>query len=124
MGTDHLEKFFTAIDHIETPEWIKNYLLVSLFTSSRQSNVLAMSWGHLDLNLKLWMIPHKEMKNQEPLIIPLLDQVVKIRHPWKALLKRAWHTARLSIARYTPHYGELASDYRNVYRDYRCKPWA
>lgn len=116
LGSDHLSKFFNTLDHIETPEWLKEYLLISLFTGARQSNVLGMQWSHIDLSLKLWMIPREEMKNKDPMIIPLLDplieilekrkkttssifvfpsvksktgHIVNIRKPWKALLKRA-----------------------------------
>ncbi len=78
MTTDHLSKFFLALENPATPEYLKDYLLISLYTGGRKSNVEAMRWNHIDLNLKIWVIPNDEMKNQEPMVVPLLDQAVDI----------------------------------------------
>ncbi len=76
-----------------------------------------MRWEHIDLELKLWIIPSDETKNTEPMVIPLLDQAADIlqirkkaisgvfvfpsprqsktghfaepKRAWKSLLKRA-----------------------------------
>jgi integrase len=37
-----------------------------------------MKWNHVDLNLKLWIIPGDETKNEEPMVVPLLDQAVEV----------------------------------------------
>jgi integrase len=78
LKSSELQRFFEALNHPETPEYLKDYLSISLYTGARRANVLAMRWNHIDLNLKLWMIPGSEMKNTEPMIIPLLDQAVEI----------------------------------------------
>jgi len=91
LGTDQLKIFFEALDHVETPEWLKDYLLISLYTGARRSNVLAMSWGQVDLNLKLWIIPGDEMKNEEAMVIPLLDQAVEI------LMRRKENTSSVFV---------------------------
>ena len=73
-----LQKFFTTLDHPATPDYLHDYLLISLYTGARRANVLAMQWQHIDLDLKLWMIPGDETKNEDQMIIPLLDQTVEI----------------------------------------------
>lgn len=78
LHSSELQRFFEALNHQETPDYLKDYLSLSLYTGARRSNVLAMRWNHIDLNLKLWMIPGDETKNAEPMIIPLLDQAVEI----------------------------------------------
>lgn len=78
LKSSELKLFYEALTHPDTPDYLKDYLLISLYTGARRKNVLTMRWNHLDLNLKLWMIPGDEMKNTEPMIIPLLDQVVEI----------------------------------------------
>jgi integrase len=78
LKSSELQRFFEALHHQETPEYLKDYLSISLYTGARRSNVLAMRWNHIDLNLKLWMIPGDEMKNTEPMVIPLLDQALEI----------------------------------------------
>jgi integrase len=78
LKSTELQQFFTTLDAPDTPEYIRDYLLLSLYTGARRSNVLAMRWGHIDLNLKLWLVPSNETKNQEQMVIPLLDQAVKI----------------------------------------------
>lgn len=78
LKTDHLSNFFRALNHPDTPDYLRDYLLLSLYTGARRSNVLSMQWGHIDLNLKLWIIPGSETKNSEPQVVPLLDQAVEI----------------------------------------------
>lgn len=78
LQTDHLIRFFNAVEHPATPSYLKDYLLISLYTGARKSNVLAMQWEHIDLNLKFWIIPDNETKNREPMVVPLLDQVVEV----------------------------------------------
>jgi integrase len=78
LKSSELQRFFEALDHPSTPDYLKDYLLISLYTGARRTNVLAMRWNHIDLNLKLWMLPGEEMKNSEAMIVPLLDQVVEI----------------------------------------------
>lgn len=117
LKSNELQRFFVALDSPATPDYLKDYLLLSLYTGARRSNVLAMRWNHIDLNINLWMIPGDEMKNTQPMVIPLLDQaavilqrrkktvssifvfptprrsktghLVEPKKSWKSLLKRA-----------------------------------
>ena len=74
LKSDELASFFKALDHPDTPDYMRDYLLLSLYTGARRSNVLAMRWEHIDLNMKIWLLPGDEMKNTEPMVVPLLDQ--------------------------------------------------
>lgn len=78
LGTEDLKKFFEEIKRPRTPQWLSDYLLISLYTGARRSNVLAMSWGDVDLHLKLWIIPSDQTKNLEAMIIPLMPQAIEI----------------------------------------------
>ncbi len=78
LKSEELSSFFIALDHRETPEYLRDYLLLSLYTGARKSNILSMRWEHIDLNLKIWMISGIETKNTEPMIVPLLDQAIEV----------------------------------------------
>jgi integrase len=78
LKTSALDKFFRAVHDPQTPEYLRDYLLLSLYTGARQSNVLSMRWAHIDLNIKMWIIPGDEMKNEEMMIVPLTKQAVEI----------------------------------------------
>ncbi len=73
-----LTPFYEALNHPDTPTYLKDYLLLSLYTGQRRSNVLAMKWNQIDLDLKIWVIPSEETKNDEPLVVPILDQAHSI----------------------------------------------
>lgn len=55
---------------------IRDYILVSLLTGARKSNVCSMQWSQIDLDHKIWRIP--DTKNGSSLIIPLTDEVINI----------------------------------------------
>lgn len=78
LQPEHLSRFYDALEHPDTPEYLRDYLLLSLYTGARRANILSMQWGQVDLILKLWIIPGSETKNEEPQIIPLSDQTVDI----------------------------------------------
>lgn len=78
LKSNDLSRFFKALEAEETPEYLRDYLLLSLYTGARKSNVLTMRWNQIDLNLRLWIIPGDNTKNEEPMVIPLLDQTVEI----------------------------------------------
>lgn len=50
--------------------------IVCLLTGARRSNVLSMRWEHINLDRAEWRIP--ETKNGDPLLIPLVDEVVTL----------------------------------------------
>lgn len=91
MKSDQLAKFYTAVQSLETPDYLRDFVLISLYTGARRSNIEAMQWEHLDLNAQLWVIPGDEMKNTEPHVVPLLEQAAEILRMRKALqLSPVW----------------------------------
>jgi integrase len=55
---------------------IRDYILISLLTGARKSNVCSMKWSQVDLYTKIWRIP--ETKNGDSLNIPITDKVIEI----------------------------------------------
>ena len=96
-----------------TPEYLRDYLLLSLYTGARKSNLLAMRWEHIDLSMKLWIIPGNEMKNEEPHVVPLLEQAVEILERRKKMSSPIWvfPTVRKSE---TGHFAEPKKSWKNL----------
>ena len=79
LRSDHLRAFFKTLDNKKTPEYLKDMLLIFLYTGARRANVLSMQWKDVDLSLKFWIIPEVKSENdQEELVIPLIDGAVEI----------------------------------------------
>lgn len=75
---DELPAFFKALN--ESPSAVtRDYILMSLFTGARRTNVLQMRWAEIHENRGEWVIPRT--KNNTPQRIPLVPEAV-------ALLKR------------------------------------
>lgn len=70
-----LKYFFEAVA-MEPNETIRDYVLISLLTGARRSNVLAMQWNDLNLDSMEWHIP--ETKNGTPQTVPLSPEAVSI----------------------------------------------
>ncbi|MGB8078562.1 MAG: integrase arm-type DNA-binding domain-containing protein, partial [Gallionella sp.] len=68
LQSDEFPRFVTAL-HTEPNPTIHDYILVSLFTGARRSNVLSMKWSEVNLAEGTWRIPMT--KNGTPQIIPL-----------------------------------------------------
>lgn len=62
--------FFEALGK-EPNETIRDYILVSLLTGARRSNVLSMRWDEVDLGNGVWTIPAGKSKNFEKMSLPL-----------------------------------------------------
>ena len=114
LSGEELARFFEALDLTENPAF-KDYILLSLFTGARKSNVLSMRWKNIDFERSVWKIPGELSKNGDPMQIPLGPDVLDIlrrrradtssvfvlpgpgatghyttpRHAWETLLKRA-----------------------------------
>ncbi|WP_457573186.1 tyrosine-type recombinase/integrase [Desulfolithobacter sp.] len=78
LQPEELKRFFEALDDPTTPQMLRDYLLVSIFTGARRSNVLAMKWKDIDLKQSVWRIPADQSKNGEPMTVPLVPQAVDI----------------------------------------------
>lgn len=67
--------FFRAVGE-ETNEAIRDYLLLSILTGARRTNVLEMTWEQIDLDSGEWRIP--ETKNGEPQTVALSPEALTI----------------------------------------------
>lgn len=80
LQRDELPIFFKALSEEEN-DTVRDYILMSLLTGARRSNVMGMCWADVHLERGEWKIP--ETKNGEPHTIPLSDpalQILKMRH--------------------------------------------
>ena len=114
LSGEELARFFEALDLTENPAF-KDFILLSLFTGARKSNVLSMRWKDIDFERSVWKIPGELSKNGDPMQIPLGPDALEIlrrrraetssvfilpgagktghyttpTHAWETLLKRA-----------------------------------
>lgn len=75
LRADELPRFFASVAE-EPSEDVRDYVLLSLMTGSRKTNVLSMRWADVNLERAEWRIP--DTKNGDPLTVPLLPQAVDI----------------------------------------------
>ncbi|UCM85576.1 MAG: tyrosine-type recombinase/integrase [Rickettsia endosymbiont of Culicoides impunctatus] len=75
LTREELPKFFVVLSE-EKNQLIKDFILISLYTSARKGNVLTMRWENIRFVDKIWYIPNT--KNGIPQSLPLLDQAVEI----------------------------------------------
>jgi integrase len=78
LHPQELKKFFSALDSPNTSTDLRDYILTSLFTGARRSNVLAMMWKDIDIEQATWRIPPDQSKNAESMIVPLVLEVLEI----------------------------------------------
>jgi integrase len=77
LAAEELPTFFQAVAEETNPN-IRDYVMLSLLTGARKSNVLSMRWGEVDLERAVWTIPAAKFKTGKPLVIPLAAQAVVI----------------------------------------------
>ncbi len=75
LQPDELPRFFAAIEEEEN-EVARDYIMLSLLTGARKSNVLAMRWEEISFERTEWRIP--ETKNGDPLTVALSGQAIEI----------------------------------------------
>jgi integrase len=80
LQPEELERFFQAIEdeRLNGNPDIADYLLLSLFTGARRSNVLSMQWKDVDLTRNQWRISGEESKNKGVMLIPLVGEVLEV----------------------------------------------
>jgi integrase len=84
LEPDELKRLFEALWSAETLSLSRDYILLSLFTGARKSNVLGMRWMDIDFNAKRWTIPGKVFKNGDIMRVPLTDAAIEILKRRKA----------------------------------------
>ena len=72
---DEIPRFFRALYEDEN-EIVRNYILLSLMTGARKSNMLAMRWDEIDFERQIWRIP--ETKNGFSQDVPLIEQALQL----------------------------------------------
>lgn len=75
LQSDEFPRFFSALIE-ETNEKIRDYIPISLLTGARRSNVQAMKWAQVNLDLGEWRIP--ETKNGTPQTVTLCNEALII----------------------------------------------
>jgi len=75
LQPDELPRFFKALADEEN-ETIRDYVLMSLLTGARRSNVLEMRWDQVNIERREWRIP--TTKSGEPHVVPLLPEATVI----------------------------------------------
>lgn len=75
LQSDELPKFFEALSQ-EPNETIRDYILISLLTGARRSNVLAMRWQDISFDRHEWRIPIT--KTGDPQTITLSPEALQI----------------------------------------------
>jgi len=75
IQSDELPRFFQAVA-AEENEIIRDYVLMSLLTGARRSNVLAMRWQDISFDRHEWRI--EETKNGIPQTVALSPEAIEI----------------------------------------------
>lgn len=87
MQPNEISKLFEALEG-ETNLLLKNYILMSVYTGQRRSNVLSMRWSDIDMTNRIWHIP--ETKNGSSLNVPLIPQAVDVLRKLKKEANSEW----------------------------------
>lgn len=75
IQSDELPRFFKALAE-EPNGTIRDYVLMSLLTGARRSNVLSMKWSDINFDRAEWRI--KETKNGTPQTVALSPEAIEI----------------------------------------------
>ena len=72
MSPDELGRLFDALDDEEDVVF-RDYILISLYSGQRRTNVLTLRWENVDFENRFLYFP--ESKSGEPLTIPMTEQL-------------------------------------------------
>ncbi len=78
LKPSELERFFKALESEKTELFFRDYVMLSLLTGARRSNILAMRWVDIDFDLGTWTIKGQEFKNKTIMTIPLIEPALNI----------------------------------------------
>jgi integrase len=76
LQADEFERFFAALENEE--ETFRDFVMLTLLTGARKSNVLSMRWENLNLRSGNWTIPSEQSKNSQSQFIVLTDAELEI----------------------------------------------
>ena len=77
LNGDELGRLFKALE-IEQNQTATDYIIISLLTGARKSNVLSMRWSEIDFKEVTWKIPGTKTKNGDIQTIPLNEPALEV----------------------------------------------
>ncbi|EER22573.1 tyrosine-type recombinase/integrase [Rickettsia endosymbiont of Ixodes scapularis] len=80
-------QFFQALKE-EQNQLMKDFILISLYTGARKSNVLSMRWENVSFGNKTWYIA--DTKNGDPQTVVLIEEAIKILEARKKESESEW----------------------------------
>jgi integrase len=89
MDAEELRAFFQSLSQ-ELNETIRDYILVSLLTGARRSNVQAMRWAEVNWEQSVWAIPAAKAKAGEVIRVPLSPVALQILENRKLTSASEW----------------------------------
>jgi integrase len=89
LQAEELPAFFESLA-AELNGIVRDYILVSLLTGARRSNVQAMQWSQLSLERGVWVVPAEEAKGNEVLSVALSPVVIRILENRRASATSEW----------------------------------
>ncbi|MEY2334278.1 tyrosine-type recombinase/integrase [Acidithiobacillus ferrianus] len=77
LHPDEMPKFFEALAAEQNPD-MRDYVMLSLLTGARRSNVLAMTWEEIHLDRRTWTIPGSKAKAKDNITVPLTTAAIEV----------------------------------------------
>ncbi|MCL4526227.1 MAG: tyrosine-type recombinase/integrase [Gammaproteobacteria bacterium] len=77
LHPDEMPRFFEALAAEENPD-MRDYVMLSLLTGARRSNVQAMAWQEINLERRTWTIPGSKAKAKDNIAVPLTDAAIDV----------------------------------------------
>lgn len=73
-----LPLFFEALDDLSTPDYLRDFVYLGLYTGARKANLLGMRWSDIDFDMESWTIPATKSKNRSSMTLPLIPASLEI----------------------------------------------
>ena len=78
LAPDELRALYIALASPETQDDFRDYILMSLYTGARRSNILSMRWCDINTETKVWTIPSDQSKDGTIMRVPLTAPAIEI----------------------------------------------
>ena len=78
LRPSELPAFFNALNHEDTPAYLRDFVMLGLYTGARKANLFAMRWVDIDFDLGIWTIPALQSKNRTAMTIPLIPAALEV----------------------------------------------
>jgi len=73
-----LPLFFEALDDLSTPDYLRDFVYLGLYTGARKANLLGMRWSDIDFDMESWTIPAAKSKNRSSMTLPIIPAAIEI----------------------------------------------